>query len=198
MKIYIPIMSLIDHFYTVFSECVVFQILTYKPHPCAELIKKDVCLMNSILENQLKNLPPRFYCLYIQNYIEGFRCLRKVQKLIKKKEKLEENIKNENKKLDDSLSCVSFYRAECKNSESCIKLSNDKIILCNKYGRDYCYKDHHYCGYVVPCVHSEEIKTHEHLIENYRNKIQIYRLNCKIAQIDIDNAFNANIHNLCE
>ena len=144
-------MSLIEYFYNIFPLDVVFQILTYKPHPCAELIKKDVCL----LEKNLKNL----------QYAEGFMCLRKIEKLIKKKEKFEEKKDKNMKKLKDSINDVSVCRSACENSDSCRQLSNEQLILCEKSG-NYC-KRMHYCDYVIPCNHSENIEKYERFIKKY-------------------------------
>lgn len=64
-----------------------------------------------------------------------------------------------------------------------------KIILCHKYDRD-CHIWEHLCGYVVPCVHSEDIKKHERLIVEIFN----YKDYCKISHNDIDHAFDKHIY----
>lgn len=123
-------MSLIDHFYNVFPEHIVFQILTYKPHPCAELIKTNM----------------RRYSLDLYRhhyrYAVVFSAVRKIQKLEDKKNKLEESIKYENKKLYKYIQCISLHHDKCKNEHKnsgyCItKCVHNDIKKCKDFIKDY-------------------------------------------------------------
>ena len=96
-------MSLIDYLYDVFPEYIVFQILTYKRHPCADMIKQDYFIY-------VKNTYFRQY-----EYSDIFNIMRICQKKQNKANNIKKHIKDMNKKIYDFVNRKLKLNTDCNN-----------------------------------------------------------------------------------
>jgi len=114
-------MSLIDKFYKVFPDNIVFQILTYKPHDCALLIKKD-------LEENYKNIKYLEFC-YTKTFTH-FRQNKKLEKIyIIEKQKLKDYINFAKPKISYKRNIIQDIDMECGYIYSCKKNERNERCL---------------------------------------------------------------------
>lgn len=161
-------MSLIDHFYNIFPENIVFQILTYKAHPCAVLIKKDLQELRKKIGG-FRDIAPKYHKyfkfnrnIYILKRKADIR-RHKMLDYIRQVEPLLEKLRN---KIDNNI---------C-NMDICGKLLHEHLNVCTN-GCDY-YNVSSYCGDSEDngrCCHYNNIKTYKNYIHHYESEIVTYR-----------------------
>ena len=160
-------MSIIDKFYEVFPEHIVFKILSFKPHDTALLIKDDI-----------EDIGYKYIDLYSRLFEYNRLIYRGRKKAIERKVEMDEKLKLLYIERRELVNKILRQQVLCQESCSCRTLLNEHLNSCY-----YCDDILQYCEDAINCTHYEEIKKIQNNIRNCNNKIEDY----ETEKISIDN-----------
>jgi len=166
-------MSIVDKFYEILPDHIVFKILNFKPHNNALLIKEDI-----------EDIGHKYKDYYSQLFVYNRLLHKGRRKAIQRKNELDKKIKLAHLERQELISIILEQQMLCHDSYFCKSLTFSNTL-------DNCYDDDDfdilkYSNYTFKCPHYENIKN----IENNKRKCEIKIKDYEIEKISVDKNMN--------